>query len=381
MDFSFTEEQKDFRDSIITFAQKELNIDEKYDVQNLFPEQFWKKCADFSIMALPFPEEYNGCGMDLLTTAISIEALGYGCGDNGLVHAIVSQLICGIQIFLFGTERQKNEYLPLISNGEKIAAQAITEADAGSDISSMRTNAEKHNDNYILNGTKMFISNGPIADFVIVFAVTNPERKTIGGISCFIVDKELQGFRRCKALDKMGLRTLQNGELVFENCKVTSDKLLGKEGQGGIMFNEAMEWERILLFASHLGRMGSILEKSVRYAKDRHQFGQSIGKFQSISNKIADMKVNLELGKLILYKAAWLKDQKKRATIESSICKLFISESLKKACLDAVQIHGAYGYMKEFEIEKDLRDSIASSIYSGTSELQKNIISKLSGLY
>ena len=146
------------------------------------------------------------------------------------------------------------------------------------------------------------------------------------------------------------------------------------------MFNEAMEWERILLFASHLGRMGSILEKSVRYAKDRHQFGQSIGKFQSISNKIADMKVNLELGKLILYKAAWLKDQKKRATIESSICKLFISESLKKACLDAVQIHGAYGYMKEFEIEKDLRDSIASSIYSGTSELQKNIISKLSGL-
>jgi alkylation response protein AidB-like acyl-CoA dehydrogenase len=181
-------------------------------------------------------------------------------------------------------------------------------------------------------------------------------------------------------MEKLGLRTLQNGELVFENCLVKSEKLLGKEGQGAIMFNEAMDWERILLFASHLGKMDNILKKSVNYARERRQFGQSIGKFQSISNKIAEMKVNLELSKLILYKAAWLKDQKKRATIEASISKLFISESVKKACLDAVQIHGANGYMKEFEIERDLRDSIASSIYSGTSEIQKNIISSLLGL-
>ncbi len=381
MDFSFSEEQTDFRESIIKFARKELIEDyKKCEEDNLFPEQSWKKCADFSLIALLFPEEYGGCGMDLLTTTISIEALGYACPDNGIVHALVSQIMCGIQINLFGTGKQKDEYLPLICSGEKIAAQAITEADAGSDISAMRTSAERHDDNYVLNGTKMFISNGPIADFVIVFAVTNPEMKTLGRFSSFIVDKELSGFKRCKALEKMGLRTLQNGELVFENCKVKSEKLLGKEGQGAMMFNEAMEWERILLFASHLGKMESILEKSISYAKERRQFGQSIGKFQSISNKIADMKVNLELGKLILYKAAWLKDQKKRAMIESSISKLFISESVKKACLDAIQIHGAYGYMKEFEIERDLRDSIASSIYSGTSEMQKNIISKLAGL-
>jgi alkylation response protein AidB-like acyl-CoA dehydrogenase len=381
MDFSFTKEQIDFRESIIKFAEKELNIDSaKHEQEGTFPMEYWKKCADFSIIALPFPEEYGGCGMDLLTTAISIEALGYGCKDNGLVHALVSQIICGIQIYLFGNEEQKKEYLPKICNGENIGAQAITEADAGSDVSSMKTRAEKKENVYIVDGTKMFITNGPIADFALVFAVTDPSRRALGGISCFIVDKETNGFTRCKAMEKLGLRTLQNGELVFENCQIKSAKLLGKEGQGAIMFNEAMEWERILLFASHLGKMDNILKKSINYARERHQFGQSIGKFQSISNKIAEMKVNLELSKLILYKAAWLKDQKKRATIEASISKLFISESIKKACLDAVQIHGANGYMKEFEIERDLRDSIASSIYSGTSEIQKNIISSLLGL-
>jgi alkylation response protein AidB-like acyl-CoA dehydrogenase len=244
----------------------------------------------------------------------------------------------------------------------------------------MRARAEKQNGAYILNGAKLFITNGPIADVVVVFAVTDPDKKTLGGISCFIVEKEFEGFERCKPMEKMGLTTLQNGELVFKDCPVPQDRLLGKEGQGAIIFNESMELERSLLPATHLGTLERILETSVKYAKERSAFGQSIGKFQSVANKIAEMKVNLELGRLILYKAASLKAQGKRVTLEASIGKLFISESLKKACLDAVQIHGGYGYMTEYEVERDLRDSIAATIYSGTSELQLNIISRLIGL-
>jgi hypothetical protein len=296
-----------------------------------------------------------------------------------LIHAIATQICVLVQISLFGSDFQKKAYLSKIASGEKIAAQALTEPGAGSDVLSMRTRAEKRGDSYILNGSKTFISNGPVADLIVVFAVTNPQRKKFGGISCFIVDKGVKGFNCGKPLEKMGLRTLQNGELIFEDCSVSRDRLLGKEGQGMIIFNEVIEWERALLAAVHVGTMERVLELSIKYAQTRSQFGQRIASFQSVSNKIANMKMNIELGKLMLYKGAWLKDQKKRAMLETSISKLFISESLKQCCLEAVQLHGGYGYMKEFEIERELRDSIASTIYSGTSEMQKNIISTLAG--
>lgn len=381
MDFSLTNEQVDLRETIIKFSRLKLNNDLFDNEKNgVFPLESWNKCAEMRIMGLPFPEEYGGCGVDFLTTAISINALGYACKDAGLVHAITTQILCGLQIYLFGNEFQKKIYLPAICTGEKIFAQAITEPESGSDAFSMSTCATKSNDDFIINGNKMFITNGPIADGVIVFAITDPEKNKLGGISCFIVEKEFEGFKRSKALQKMGLTTLQNGELVFDNCFVPSGNLLGKEGQGAIIFNESMEWERTLLPAAHLGTMERVFERSVQYAKDRYSFGKPIGSFQSISNKIAEMKMSLELGKLIIYKAATLKDQKKRATMEASISKLFVSESLKSACLDAVQIHGGYGFMTEYELERDLRDSIASTLYSGTSELQRNIISRLVGL-
>jgi alkylation response protein AidB-like acyl-CoA dehydrogenase len=381
MDFSFTDEQVDLRESIVKFAHNELNDDiAEHDKNGTFPFEKWKKCAEMQLMALPFPEEYGGHGVDFLTTVLSYNALGYACKDAGLVHAIGTQILCGLQICLFGNDELKQRFLPAVCSGEKIFAQAISEPGSGSDALSMRTRAEKNNDDYVLNGAKIFITNGPIADVVVVFAVTNPERKTLGGLSCFIVEKEFDGFQRCKPLEKMGLKTLQNGELVFEDCTVPQTNIMGKEGQGAIIFNESMEWERSFLPAAHLGTMERILEISVRYANERKAFGQTIGKYQSVANKIAEMKVNIELGKLMLYKAAVLKDQRKRATLEASIGKLFISESLKKACLDAVQVHGGYGFMTEYEIERDLRDSIASTIYSGTSELQYNIISRLLGL-
>jgi len=382
MDFSYTDEQLDLRDSIIKFSGQELNDDlAEHDKNGRFPMDKWKKCADMQIMALPFPEEYGGHGANFLTTVLSYNALAYACKDAGLVHAIGTQILCGFQILHFGSDRQKQDFLPLVCSGEKIFAQAITEPDSGSDALSMRTKAEKAADGrYVLNGTKMFITNGPIADVVVVFALTDPAKKTLGGISCFIVEKEFAGFGRSKPLEKMGLKTLQNGELVFEDCHVPPTHLLGREGQGALIFNESMELERCFLPAAHLGTMERVTEKCVRYVNERNAFGHTIGKFQAVAHKIAQMKVNIELSKLMLHKAAALKDQKKRASLEASIGKLFISECLKKTCLDAVQIHGGYGFMTEYEIERDLRDSIAATIYSGTSEMQYNMISKMMGL-
>ena len=381
MDFTVSGEQADLRESIIKFARQELNGEIESNVENcLFPIDSWRKCGAMRIMGLPFPEKYGGCGLDFLTTAISIQALGYACRDAGLVHAVTTQILCGLQISLFGDEKQKDRYIPAICSGEMIFAQAITESSSGSDAMSMRTRGERNGDAFILNGRKIFISNGPIADAVIVYALTSPEKKTLNAISSFIVEKSADGFERCRPFEKMGLSTLQNGELVFDNCSVPQSALLGKEGQGAIIFNESMEWERCLLPAAHLGTLERIVETCVRYAKERSTFGQPIGKYQAVSTKIADMKINLELGKLIMFKTATLKDKKKRSPLEASIGKLFISESLKRACLDAVQIHGGYGYMKEYEIERDLRDSISATIYSGTSEMQYQIITKLIGL-
>jgi alkylation response protein AidB-like acyl-CoA dehydrogenase len=380
MEFALTEEQRVLRDDIISFSKKELNDNcSEDDKACVFPRTKWEKCTGKGLTSLTLPEQYGGLGQDPLTTVISMQALAYACKDSGLVHALATHSLCGIQINLFGNDAQKKKYLPKICEGQWIGAQAITEADSGSDALSMKTRAEKRENNYVINGTKIFISNGPICNFALVFTVTDPESKSLGSISCFIVDKGTAGFEQCQSLEKLGLRTLQSGELVFEDCSVPADALLGKKGQGAIIFAEGMEWERVVLFATHLGVMERVLETTRDYARIRQQFGQPIGKFQSVGNKIADMKVNLELGKLILYKAAWLKGAGKRAPLEASIAKLFISESLKQTCLDAVQIHGGYGYSTEFDLERDLRDSIASSIYSGTSEIQRNIIAKLLG--
>jgi alkylation response protein AidB-like acyl-CoA dehydrogenase len=272
-------------------------------------------------------------------------------------------------------------FSPELISGNVIYAQAMTEPGSGSDAFAMRTSAVKVNDGgYIIKGTKTMISNGPIADRVLLFAVTDANKKTLGGITCFLIPKETHGFSQGNPMKKMGLRTLMNGELVFTDSQVPSSSVIGQVGQGAIIFNETMEWERILMPACLLGELERVLDESVRYAKEREAFGQPIGNFQAVSHKIANMKVDTELGRLIVYHAASLKDRKKRVMLESSIAKLFISERLKQACLDAVQIRGGYGYMTEFEVERELRDSVVSTIYSGTSEMQLNIIARLAGL-
>lgn len=386
MDFTLTPQQEQLRQTLIRFARNELNHDlVDRDDGAAFPRDLWRRCAEMDLCALPFPEEYGGGDFDLLSTVIAVEALSYACRDAGLVHALLTQMVSGRALQVFGSPELKQRHLPPICRGEQILAQAATEADAGSDVFSMRTRAVRDGDAYVIDGTKMFVSNGPVAHLVLVLAVTDlgrkgSGRKGFGAHSMLLVERHREGFSSGRAFSKMGLRTLQNSELVFDGCRVPARNRVGKEGQGSIIFNEVMEWERIVFGACHVGVLSRIVEDCVAHARQRKQFGQAIGKFQAVSNKIARMKIDLELARLMVYKAASLKDRGRRAPFESSAVKVFASERLRSAALEAVQIHGAMGYMTETEVERELRDSVASTIYSGTVELNTVVIGKLLGL-
>ena len=382
MDFKWSDEQAAVYKEVKEFARKELNkgLAER-DRNGIFFLDGWRKCADMGIQGLPIPSVYGGTGSNALTTIYALEALGFGCAVHGLIHVINSHMWgCEIPIWKFGTEKQKQGYLRFLCKGEMIGGHAVTEPDAGSDVFSIKTSARKEGGYYIIDGSKSIVSNAPIADLLIVFAVTKSNHRFLGGISAFIVEKNTPGVTIGTPLEKMGLKTAPIAEVFFDGCRVPMGNLLGNEGSALRVFNETMEWERSCLFACQAGAMERILNICIEYAKNRHQFGQPIGKFQAISTKLADIKINIELGKLILYKIGWLKSHNENVLLESSMAKLFISESLKAAASDAVQIHGAYGYMSEVGIEREFRDSIASTIYSGTSEIQRNIISKFLGL-
>jgi alkylation response protein AidB-like acyl-CoA dehydrogenase len=381
MSFAFTDEQKEIRKAIINFSRKELNpgVVER-DRAGSFSLDLWNKCAEMRLMAIPFPETFGGDGFDFVTAVAAYHALGYACKDSGLSMAVISQVICGITINLTANQEQAARLLPDLASGKLIYCQGITEPGSGSDAFSMQTTAVKKDDGYILNGTKTMISNGPIADRALIYAVTDPNKMPLSRISCLCVSKADLGFSHGKPMEKMGLRTLANGELICTDCYVTASSMIGREGQGVMLFSEVVEWERVLTSATLLGQLERVIEECIGYAKERIAFGKPISDFQAISHKIAAMKMNAELGELALYNAASIKNRRKGAALESSIAKLFISESLKQACLDAVQIRGGYGYMSEYEVERDLRDSIASTIYSGTSEMQANTIARLAGL-
>jgi alkylation response protein AidB-like acyl-CoA dehydrogenase len=382
MDFSLTEEQQILRENIIRFAQQTLNdgIVER-DREQTFSRELWRKCGEIGIQGLPVPPEYGGSGLDALSSAIALEALGYGCKDSGLVFSLCAHLLsCVVPLWQFGSEAQKRRYLPGLCDGTLVGVHAMTEPGSGSDAFALRTKAELDGDGFRINGTKIFISNGPVADVLIVFALTDPAKGYYGGVTAFLVERETAGFHASQKFEKMGLRTAPLGELVFEDVWVPSDAVIGEVGAGASLFTQAMDWERICLFASHIGTMERLLEQSVQYARNRSQFGQSIGKFQAISHRIVDMKVQLEAARLLTYRAAWRLGRTRSVSMDASIAKLFVSESLVTAALHAVQIHGGYGYMTEYEIERALRDAIGSTIYSGTTEMQRNIIARWLGL-
>jgi alkylation response protein AidB-like acyl-CoA dehydrogenase len=381
MDFSLSAEQEEFKEAAVAFARRELDQDlATREEAGQFPRQAWCACARFGIQGLPVPTELGGGGADMLTTVLVMEALGYGCHDNGLIFSLNAQMwSLQLPLVKFGTSAQQRAYLPGLVSGDLIGVHAMTEPDSGSDAFGMRTRAERQGDHYVLNGTKMYITNAPVSDVVLVFA-SDPGQPRLAGISAFLVEKGTPGFTVTRSLEKMGLRTSPMGEVVLDGCVVPAGNRLGPEGAGMAIFNSSMTWERSCILASAVGVMQRQLESCVGYARERRQFGQPIGKFQAVSGKMADMYLRLEAARLLVYQAAWLGQQGKPALAEAAAAKLFTSEAWVASSLDAIQVHGAYGYMKESGIERDLRDAVASTIYSGTSEIQRVILARMLGL-
>lgn len=381
MDFAWDEEELEYKRAAIRFAQKELSTaGVEQEQQEAFSHAQWRKCANFGVLGLPFAEEYGGAGADIMTTMLVMEGLGYGGKDNGLLFALNAQM-WAVQhpIHEFGTAEQKARWLPRLMRGEIIGAHGMSEPDSGSDAYSLRTRAEQRDGGYLLNGTKTFVTNAPVCDLAVVFATTAPEKGS-WGISTFVVERGTPGFTVGKNIEKMGLRTAPMGELILQDCFLPVGNRLGPEGVGAHLFNSAMEWERACILGAHVGAMERQLEECISYARTRKQFGQPIGKFQSISNRIAEMKVRLETARLLLYKTAWLKKQGKPAQMEAAMAKLYLSEVFVASSMDAIRIHGGYGYTTEFEVERDLRDAIGGTLYSGTSDIQRNIIARYLGL-
>jgi alkylation response protein AidB-like acyl-CoA dehydrogenase len=382
MDFALSEEQRILRDSLIRFAREATNghLHER-DREATFSRELWRQCAGMGLQGLPVPEDEGGAGLDALSCAIALEAFGYGCRDGGLVFSLCAHLLaCVVPVWRHANAGQKRRYLRGLCDGTLVGAHAITEPGSGSDTFAMRTRAERDGDRWRINGSKTFISNAPVADVMIVFAVTDASKGQYGGLTAFLVDATTAGLVVGRKLEKMGLRTSPVGEIAFQDMIVGDESVLGEVGGGSAVFATAMDWERVLLVASHLGAIERLLETSVTYARQRKQFGQTIGKFQAVAHKIADMKVQLEAARLLAYQSAWRLDHVRNASLDASITKLFVSESLLKVALEAVQIHGGYGYMVEYEVERALRDAVAGTIYSGTSEMQRNIIARWLGL-
>lgn len=381
MDFSWTDEQLALRESIIEFARRALQDDlVQRDKDATFSRELWTRCAEFGIQGLPFPETYGGGGADILTTVLAMESLGYACRDSGLLFGINAQMwSVQMPIFNFGSEAQRRRYLDPLCRGTWIGAHGMSEPDSGSDAFGLRTVAERKGDHYVLNGTKTFVSNAAVADVFLVFASVDLAKGVLG-ITGFVVERTFPGLSVGKPISKMGLKTSPMAELSFDDCVVPVENRLGREGRGATIFNDSMEWERSCILASSIGTMERQLEHCVRYSKERKQFGKPIGEFQSVANMLVGMKVRLEAARLLLYRAAWTKQRNYPAGLEAAMAKLSLSEALVQSGLDAIQIHGGYGYTTEYEIERELRDAVGSTLYSGTSEIQRAIVARQLGL-
>jgi alkylation response protein AidB-like acyl-CoA dehydrogenase len=379
--FELSDEQHKLQDAAVAFARGSLASDMiERDREAHFDRNAWRRCAEFGVLGMPIPHDYGGLGLGLSELLAVMEGLGRGTRDQGLLFSLNAHLWTNsIPILLYGTEDQRRKYLPGLCDGSIVGANAASEPDAGSDIFSMRTRAVRDGDYYVLNGTKTFVTNAPVADLFVAYATVNPALGATG-ITGFIVERDTPGLVVSRKLQKMGLRTSPMAEVIFEDCRVPVGHRLGREGRGVTVFECSMEWERGCILASCLGVMHRQLEECISHARSRKQFGKPIGKFQSVANRLVDMKVRLDTCRPMVYRIGQLKDAKKDATVEAAVAKLYVSECFVKSCLDAVQVFGGYGYMAEQQVERDLRDSVGSTLYSGTSEIQRNIIARGLGL-
>ena len=382
MDFSWSEEEIHSFNEACQFARQKFNSTDETSATPIgsFSREQWNDCGKFGVLGLCVPKEYGGQGLNALASARTLEALATGGADMGLLFAASAHLFAStMPIVKFGNFKMKQALLPSLSSGNLIGANAITEEHAGSDVYALKTVADKQGDYYILNGTKSFVTNGPIADVLTVYAVTNPNHSHLG-ITAFAIEANIPGIKLSKTFMKMGLNTAQGGWIEFYNCRIHQENRLGEEGQGAHIFHTSMLWERACLFASYLGMMERQLQKTIQYTRQRKQFGKAISKQQVVAHRLADMKLRLEAARLLLYRACWSLDKIDDPTLEIALSKLAVSEAAIQSSLDAIQLHGGYGYKSESGIEQMLRDAIPATIFSGTSEIQRNLIARELGL-
>ncbi|WP_338925326.1 acyl-CoA dehydrogenase family protein [Mycetohabitans endofungorum] len=369
------------REHAACFARDQLSTDiAASDRASTFHRDGWRRCAEFGLFSMAIPENCGGAGAPLSDLLAVMEGLGYGSEDLGLLFSLNAHLwTVALPLAIHGTLAQRSRFLPGLMDGSLIGANASTEDEAGSDVFSMRTQAVRDGDSYILNGSKTYITNAPIADLCVVYATIDP---TLGplGVTAFLVETTNPGLELSPPLEKMGLRTAQMGRITLKDCRVSANAILGREGRGVKVFESAMEYERGCILATTLGAMRRRLEACITHARTRRQFGQPIGKNQAISHRIADMKVNLDAACELVYRVGRLKDAGKDATLEAACAKLFVSETYTQFSIDALRIYGAQGYLAETPTERGLRDAIASLLYSGTSDIQRNIIATELGL-
>ncbi len=378
MNFNLTEEQQMIRNMVREFAEAEVAPGAvERDKTGEFPAEIIKKMADLDLMGIPFPEEYGGAGGDTVSYAIAVEELSRACGSTGITYAAHISLGAS-PIYLFGTAEQKKKWLTPMAKGEFLGAFGLTEPNAGSDAGGTQTTAYLDGDEWVINGSKCFITNASYSGAITVTAITE-KGKGSKGISSIIVPKETPGVTINTNYEKMGLTASNTCELFFDDVRVPEENLLGERELGFKQFLQVLDGGRISIGALALGIAQASLDKALQYAKERVQFGQSISKFQAVQFKLADMAMNIELARLMIWKAAWLKDNKKPFSKEAAIAKLFASEIATKAALDAVQILGGYGYMKEYQVERYVRDAKLCEIGEGTSEVQRLVIARLLG--
>ena len=375
MNFDLNEDHLMVQEMVQKFAAQEVAPKAAYyDRTTEFPWETIKKMAELNLLAISTPEEYGGAGLDAISYAIVIEELSKACASTGVIAAVHNTL-AQLPIYTWGNEEQKKKYLPPLAEGKIVGAYALSEASAGSDAASLQTTAKRDGDYYILNGSKVFITNAIAAGLFIAYATLNKEQGA-KAITAFIIEKDFPGFKVGRHEEMMGVRASGTCELVFENCKVPVANRLGEEGGGFKIALATLDSGRVSIGAQAVGIASAALEASIKYAQERHQFGQPIANFQLIQEKLVQMAVDIDAARLLVYKASYLKDQGKPFTKEASMAKLFASKIAVQAGIEAVQIFGGYGYTKEYPVERHMRDAKITEIYEGTSEVQKMVIAR-----
>lgn len=374
MNFQLTKEQEFVRKMVREFATNEVEpIAADIDAEHRFPEENVKKMADYGLLGIPFPKEVGGTGGDQLSYAIAVEELSRVCGSTGVICSAHTSLCCW-PIYAWGNDEQKEKYLPDLCSGRKLGAFGLTEPNAGTDAGGQQTRADLNGDQWVLNGAKVFITNGGYADVFIIMAMTDKKKKTRGGISAFIVEKDDPGFSIGKTEDKMGICASSTTELIFQNCTIPKDRLLGQVGDGFKVAMSTLDGGRIGIASQALGIAQGAFDVTVDYMKARKQFGKKLSQMEALQFEVANMATQIEAARLLIYQAADMKERNLAYGKYSAMAKLFAAETAMYVTTKAVQLHGGYGYTKDYPVERMMRDAKITEIYEGTSEVQKMVI-------